>query len=55
MRSRILLLLLSLLVTWSVSADAPQAPRAFNEVVEGRLRPQLEKFLVQLAKDGRAM
>jgi hypothetical protein len=55
MRSRILLLLLSLLVSWSVSADAPQAPRAFNEVVEGRLRPQLEKLLVQLAKDGRAM
>ncbi|MET0533377.1 MAG: hypothetical protein ABW171_04055 [Steroidobacter sp.] len=54
MRSRVLLLVLSMFASWSVSADAARA-RSFNEVVEGRLRPQLERLLVQLAKDGRDM
>jgi hypothetical protein len=54
MRSRILLLLLTLLASWSVAASSPK-PRSYNEVVEGHIRPQLERLLVQLAKDGRAM
>jgi len=43
-----------MLVSWSAAADGPK-PRSFNEVVEAHIRPQLEKLLVQLAKDGRAM
>lgn len=53
MRSRTLLLLLTMFASWTAAAEAP--PRSYNEVVEGRIRPQLERLLVQLAKDGRAM
>ena len=54
MRSRILLPCLALLASWTAAADGPK-PRSYNEVVEGHIRPQLERLLVQLAKDGRAM
>jgi hypothetical protein len=54
MRSRTLVLLLSMFIAWSAAADGLK-PRSFNEVVEGHIRPQLERLLVQLAKDGRAM
>lgn len=43
-----------MLASVSAAADGPK-PRSFNEVVEGHIRPQLERLLVQLAKDGRAM
>ncbi len=56
--SRIQLLFLLLFsaayASWPALADGPK-PRSYNEVVEGQLRPQLERLLVQLAKDGRAM
>jgi hypothetical protein len=54
MPSRILLLLLSMFASWSAAADGPK-PRSYNEVVEGHIRPQLERLLVQLGKEGRAM
>src|SRR5687767_15884622 len=54
MRSRTLVLLLSMFAAWSAAADGLK-PRSFNEVVEGHIRPQLERLLVQLAKDERAM
>jgi hypothetical protein len=54
MRARILLLFLAMFASWSAAADGPK-PRSFNEVVEGHIRPQLERLLVQLARDGRAM
>src|SRR5215217_7116830 len=34
---------------------ADTAPRPFNTVVEGRIRPQLERLLRQLVKEGRVM
>ena len=54
MRLKILVLLLAMMTSGSVAADGLK-PRSFNEVVEGHIRPQLERLLVQLAKDGRAM
>jgi hypothetical protein len=36
-------------------ADQARGRRPFNEVVESRLRPQLERLLQQLVKEGRSM
>lgn len=49
-------LLIGMLVASSlVCADQPQTTPAFNQIVEGRIRPQLERLLTQLVEDGRGM
>jgi hypothetical protein len=52
---RVSLLIGVLLASSLASADQPQAAPAFNQVVEGRIRPQLERLLTQLVEDGRGM
>ncbi len=50
-----LLLLAGLFTSQAAIADIAGSRRPFNEVVESRIRPQLERLLQQLAKEGRAM
>lgn len=50
-----LLLIVAVLVSRTVVADEAGPPRPFNETVQTRIRPQLERLLHQLVKEGRAM
>lgn len=52
---RTLLILTAALAAWSAAADEPGPHRSFNQVVESRIRPQLERLLQQLVKEGRDM
>jgi hypothetical protein len=52
---RSLLLTAVLFTSLPASADEPPGHRAFNEIVETRIRPQLERLLAQIVRDGRAM
>lgn len=52
---RLPLLVAALIASVATVADEPPSPDAFNQVVETRIRPQLERFVAQLVKDGRAM
>ena len=54
MSFRILLIGATLALGSIASARTPQAP-PFNEVVEDRIQPQLERLLQQLVKEGRSM
>ena len=50
------LLLISTALALVPVAGAGEAPLpSFNEVVEGRIQPQLERLVLQLVKEGRAM
>jgi hypothetical protein len=53
MKSRLWLIVT---VFWSaVAMGAERRAPSFNEVVEGRIQPQLERLLLRLVKEGRAM
>lgn len=52
---RVALLIGMLVASLPACADQPQVGPAFNQIVEGRIRPQLERLLTQLVEDGRAM
>lgn len=52
---RVCLLVGVLLATLPAGADQPQAGTAYNQIVETRIRPQLERLLTQLVEDGRGM
>ena len=52
---RVCLLIGFLIASMPARADQPQASLAYNQIVESRIRPQLERLLAQLAEDGRGM
>jgi hypothetical protein len=52
---RVSLLIAVLVASSPVCADQPQVAPAFNQIVEARIRPQLERLLTQLVEDGRGM
>jgi len=50
------LVLISIALALGPAAEAGEVPApSFNEVVEGRIQPQLERLVQQLVKEGRAM
>ena len=54
MRLRIFLIAAALALGTTAAAGEIQAP-SFNEVVEGRIQPKLERLVMQLVKEGRGM
>ncbi|MBM0106764.1 hypothetical protein JM946_18685 [Steroidobacter sp. S1-65] len=52
---RVCLLIAAVIVSLPASADRPHPGAAYNQIVETRIRPQLERLLTQLVEDGREM